>query len=234
LSVANAPTRLGDAELAGQIAGGAATLGIPLSVAQVDGFLAYLRLIEHWNATYNLTAIRNPSDMVTHHLLDSLAAAAALLRARGPGAGRRLLDVGTGAGLPGLIIATVSPKREVVCVDSVAKKTAFVTQAAALLGLNNVTVIHRRVEELEAPPFDEIVSRAFSSLADFVSATTDLLATGGVWMAMKGKLPTAELDNLTSLTFHVEPLRVPGLYAERCLVWLNREASARSVRGSSD
>jgi 16S rRNA (guanine527-N7)-methyltransferase len=228
LNVANAPARVGDAELAAQIAGGAATLAIPLSALQVDGFVAYLRLIERWNATYNLTAIRNPRDMVTHHLLDSLAAAAALLRARGPGTGKRLLDVGTGAGLPGLIIATVSPEREVVCVDSVAKKTAFVTQAAGLLGLRNVTVLHGRVEDVEAPAFDEIVSRAFASLADFVSATGRLLAEHGVWMAMKGKRPTTELVGLTAETFHVEPLNVPGLGAERCLVWLSREASTRS------
>jgi 16S rRNA (guanine527-N7)-methyltransferase len=228
LKVADAPARVGDVELAAQIAGGAANLAIPLSAPQVDGFVAYLRLIERWNATYNLTAIRDPRDMVTHHLLDSLAAAAALLRARGPGTGRRLLDVGTGAGLPGLIIATVSPEREVVCLDSVAKKTAFVTQAAGLLGLKNVTVLHGRVEDVEAPAFDEIVSRAFASLVDFLGTTDRLLAEHGVWMAMKGKPPTTELGGLPAATFHVEPLMVPGLDADRCLVWVKREASTRS------
>ena len=214
-----------DADLADEIAAGAAILDVPLTSAQVDRFVAYLRLIERWNATYNLTAIRNPRDMVAHHLLDCLAAAAALARERGTGVGKRLLDVGTGAGLPGLVIAVVSPAREVVCIDSVGKKTAFVTQAATVLGLRNVTAMHARVESVQGRVFDEIVSRAFSSLADLLSATRHLLDEAGIWMAMKAKVSEIELSNLRGVTHRVEPLRVPQLTAVRCLVWLTPEAS---------
>ena len=200
---------------------------MPLATAQVDRFVAYVRLIERWNATYNLTAVRNPADMVAHHLLDCLAAAAAILEKRGPGAGKRLLDVGTGAGLPGLVIAAVAPAREVVCIDSVGKKAAFVRQAAALLGLSNVTVLNDRVEKVQGSAFDEIVSRAFAPLEDFVAATRHLLRDGGVWIAMKANIVDSELLPLAGNPYLVQPLHVPGLAATRCLVWITKEASAR-------
>ena len=208
---------------------GARELAMPLAQRDVGRLIAYVRLIERWNATYNLTAVRAARDMVTQHVLDCLAAAAALGRRRGTGDGERVADVGSGAGLPGLVIAMTFPARQVVCVDAVGKKTAFITQAAATLGLKNVTAVHGRVENLQ-DTFDVIVSRAFAALNEFVAATAHLLKDSGSWMAMKGKTPTAELAVLDAkLTFYVEPLVVPGLAAERCLVWIERsEASARS------
>jgi 16S rRNA (guanine527-N7)-methyltransferase len=166
--------------------------------------------------------------MVTHHLLDCLAAAAALIRRRGPVA-ERVLDVGSGAGLPGVVIAMVSPERSVVCVESVGKKAAFITQASGSLGLKNLVARQERVENLRAPPFDVIASRGFASLSTFVADTRHLLAEQGVWMAMKGKTPETELASLDQVTAEIEPLRVPGLAAERCLVWLvsKPEASTR-------
>ena len=230
MSAATEPTRVDDAELADLVSSGAATLALPLTAAQVDRLVAYVRLIQRWSGTYNLTAIRDPRDMVTQHILDCLAAAAALLRCRGIPPGERLLDVGSGAGLPGIVIGVVAPEREVVCVDSVGKKTAFITHAAGTLGLKNVTALHQRVETLVESRFDVVASRAFSSLQDFVAATRHLLEERGTWMAMKGKAPHAELEGLKGLTFHVEPLAVPGLNADRCIVWiqpLDLGASAR-------
>jgi 16S rRNA (guanine527-N7)-methyltransferase len=220
--IAPAPgTTVTDAELAALLSDGAAELGLPLTLAQVDGFVAYLRLIERWNGAYNLTAVREPRAMVVQHILDCLAVIAPLRRERGATDRARLLDVGSGAGLPGVVIAAVEPALRVVCVDSVGKKAAFVTHAAAALGLKNLSALHRRVEELPTTePFDVITSRAFASLADFLAATRRLLGTGGVWMAMKGKTPGGELAGLGAVAFHVEPIAVPGLNAERCLVWV--------------
>ncbi len=203
-------------------------LRLSLGPAQVDHLLRFVELLQRWNATYNLTAVRDANDMVSHHLLDCLAAAAAMIRARGPGAGKRLLDVGTGAGLPGLIIAAVSPDREVVCVDSVGKKTAFVRQAAALLQLKNLIVLTGRVERLTGPACDEIISRAFAALEDFMRATRHLLKPDGIWIAMKAKVSAEELGRLPSGSYRLETLSVPELHADRCLVWISREASARS------
>ncbi|MEO8310883.1 MAG: 16S rRNA (guanine(527)-N(7))-methyltransferase RsmG [Caldimonas sp.] len=213
------PGRSADAELVELLARGAAALSLRLQTAQVECLVRFVRLIAKWNVTYNLTAVRDPRDMVTHHLLDCLAAAAALLKRRGQ-AVERLLDVGSGAGLPGVVIAVVSPDREVVCVDSVGKKAAFITQVAGELGLKNVTARHQRVENLQDQPFDVVASRAFASLTAFVTDTRPLLAANGVWMAMKGKPPDAEVRQLQGISFHVEPLSVPGLDAERCIVWL--------------
>jgi len=223
-------TRADDAELAELVSRGAAKLALPLGAPEVRRLIDYVRLIERWNATYNLTAIRDPRNMVVQHILDCLAAAAALRRRRGDGRGERLADVGSGAGLPGVIIAVAFPDREVTCIDSVGKKAAFITQAAGALGLKNLQAIHARIENI-ADRFDVIASRAFASLNDFVAATGHLMNDSGTWMAMKGKRPDAELAGLgKGLTFHVEPLVVPELVAERCLIWIKRqtEASARS------
>jgi len=221
--------RVDDAELAGLLSRGASDLAVALAEADVTRLIAYVRLIERWNATYNLTAIRDPREMVIHHLVDCLAAAAALDRRRAGGAGERLVDVGSGAGLPGLVIAMMSPARQVTCVDSVGKKAAFITQAIGALGLKNAHAVHGRIETL-VDRFDVVASRAFASIGEFVAATTHLLKESGSWMAMKGKTPQSELLALgDSFEFHVEPLRVPALAAERCIVWLHRrvEASAR-------
>jgi 16S rRNA (guanine527-N7)-methyltransferase len=217
-----------DAELHERVASGAEALGLHLSETRRATLVAYVRLIQQWNETYNLTAVRDPADMVTLHILDSLAGAVALLRHREGHDAKALLDVGSGGGLPGIVIATVMPDLKVMCVDSVGKKAAFLRHAAASLALTNVEALHARVEKLEGRRFDVIASRAFASLADFVALTKHLLAPHGVWMAMKGKPPEQEIRQLTGLEFHVEPLQVPGSTAERCIVWLR--PSLESVR----
>jgi 16S rRNA (guanine527-N7)-methyltransferase len=229
LSAATPALRADDAELAGLLSRGAADLALPLASPEVDRLIAYVRLIERWNATYNLTAIRDPRHMVVQHILDCLAAAAALGRRRGEGRAERLVDVGSGAGLPGVVLAIAFPEREITCVDSVGKKAAFITQAAGTLGLGNVNAIHARVESI-VDRFDVIASRAFASLSEFVAETRHLLKGSGTWMAMKGKTPDEELATLAAdLAFHVEPLRVPNLVAERCLVWIEcREKRAHA------
>ena len=212
-----------------------------------------------------LTAVRDPADMLTHHLLDCLAAvlplrrelAAIAYRRDGEGDGEgdaagginlymentlsrplaaaplfRLLDVGSGAGLPGIVIAICCPDVAVDCVDTVAKKAAFISQVALGLKLSNLRGIHARVESL-AERYDVVSSRAFASLADFTAWSRGALKEGGVWLAMKGQHPQTEIDALTlgntALTpsvkvFHVEQLKVPGLAAERCLVWMRLAA----------
>ena len=203
-------------------------LTLDLSDAQVRSLLDYQDLIGKWTKVYNLTAVRDPAEMLTHHLLDSLAAVVPLqkqLLSRGQlnaGQGNaKLLDVGSGAGLPGVVFAICCPTLSVTCVDTVGKKAAFITQAALSLGLNNLAGLHARVETI-AEPFDVICSRAFASLADFTLWSAKALAPDGVWMALKGKHPADELAALPVgvSVFHVEQLVVPGLNADRCVVWL--------------
>ena len=203
---------------------GLADLGLALQAGQRDQCLAYLTLMGKWNQVYNLTAVRQPEQMLTHHLLDCLAALAPLQRhlaQAGLAQGGRLLDVGSGAGLPGIVWAIGCPQLQVCCVDTVAKKAAFITQAAQTLGLKNLKGVHARVESLNGP-FDVISSRAFASLPDFVAGSAQALEAGGVWLAMKGKHPAQEIAAVQPGVdvFHVEPLQVPGLSAERCIVWM--------------
>lgn len=199
-------------------------LGLSLSAAQVDQLLAYQDLIAKWNKVYNLTAVRDPKEMLTHHLLDSLAAIPPLLRHSG-GQSVDLLDVGSGGGLPGVVIAITCPQIQVHCVDTVLKKAIFIQQVAASLKLPNLRGIHARVESLKAEEgrgYDVVCSRAFASLLDFTNWSRPALKPGAVWMAMKGKHPADELAALPAsvAVFHVEQLTVPGLEAERCIVWL--------------
>jgi 16S rRNA (guanine527-N7)-methyltransferase len=200
-------------------------LHLSLSDAQVQALLDYQILIGKWNKVYNLTAVRDPAEMLTHHLLDSLAAVAPLqkhLQGRGLSAAS-LLDVGAGAGLPGVVLAICCPTLSVTCVDTVGKKAAFIKHVALALGLPNLIGLHARVETI-TQPFDVICSRAFASLADFTGWSQAALAPGGVWMALKGKHPAEELAMLPPgvAVFHVEPLVVPGLDAERCIIWLQK------------
>lgn len=197
-------------------------LGLDLDDTQRQMLLAYLALLQRWNATYNLTAVREPVPMLTQHLADCLAVIAPLRRQLGSAPAPRLLDVGSGGGLPGVVIATSTPAIDVTCVDTVGKKAAFVLQTAGALRLRNLHAEHARVEQLKRPHFDLITSRAFASLADFVRLTRSQLKPGGVWMAMKGKRPDDEIAALPAdvEVFHVEHLNVPGLDAERCLVWM--------------
>jgi 16S rRNA (guanine527-N7)-methyltransferase len=182
----------------------------------------YLALLARWNAAYNLTAVRDPVQMRTQHLAECLAVLPPLRRHLGARPTARFLDVGSGGGLPGVVLAAAEPSWDVTCVDAVGKKAAFVRQVAGELALPNLHAEHARVEALRAPPFDVITARAFAALPDFVRLTRPLLAPGGVWMAMKGKRPDDELAALPAdiEAFHVEPLTVPGLDADRCLVWM--------------
>jgi 16S rRNA (guanine527-N7)-methyltransferase len=204
-------------------------LGLDIRVAQGDLLLRFLDLLQRWNSTYNLTAVRDPVQMLTHHLADCLAIVPALRRHRSEVGAQRLLDVGSGGGLPGVVLAVLDDDLSVTCVDTVGKKAAFVRQVAAELRLHNLHAAHARVEQLVAPPFDVVTSRAFASLADFTSLTRRHLAPAAVWMAMKGKRPD---DEITALpvdvdVFHVEPVVVPGLDAERCLVWMRPRRDGR-------
>lgn len=204
-------------------------LGLALDDAQVTALLHYLALIQKWTKVYNLTAVRDPDEMLTHHLLDSLAVIAPLqkqltaLAVDKP----RLLDVGSGAGLPGIVIAICCPQITVHCVDTVAKKAAFIQQVAVTLKLPNLRGIHARVESL-TEPYDVVSSRAFASLVDFTTWSEKALAGQGVWMGMKGKHPAEEMAALASSVevFHVEQLSVPGLDAERCIVWMRKRSPA--------
>ena len=211
-------------DLRSTLTAGLQALQLDLSEQQVDQLLAYQAMIAKWTKVYNLTSVRDPAEMMTHHLLDSLAAIPALerhLKSAGLEQGSRLLDVGSGAGLPGVVIAICCPLVAVTCVDTVAKKAAFIKQAALALKLPNLTGLHARVESI-TEPFDVICSRAFASLVDFTEWSAVALAPQGVWMAMKGKHPADELQALppSRAMFHVEQLKVPSLDAERCILWL--------------
>ncbi len=198
----------------------AASMGLDLDGGVQGKLLAYLDLLAKWNKVYNLTAVRDPAEMLTHHVLDSLAVVAPLRRHTG-GRSIRLLDVGSGGGLPGAVVAICCPEVRVDCVDTVGKKAAFVQQVAAALGLLNLRGVHARVESL-TEAYDVISSRAFASLVDFTAWSRQALARQGVWMAMKGRHPAEEIGALPAdiEVFHVEHLQVPSLAAERCLVWM--------------
>jgi 16S rRNA (guanine527-N7)-methyltransferase len=211
---------------------GLADLSLALSDTQVSHLLDYLELIQKWTKVYNLTSVRDPAEMLTHHLLDSLAVIVPLRRqlsgmnAGAPVLQAKLLDVGSGAGLPGIVIAICCPEVSVDCVDTVAKKAAFIRQVAATLRLHNLHGLHARVESL-TDKYDIVSSRAFASLLDFTSWSEAALAEQGVWMAMKAKHPAEEIAALpaTVKVFHVEQLTVPGLDAERCILWLRKVAA---------
>lgn len=209
-----------------QLEQGVQALKLELSSAQIDLLMSFMDLLQKWNKVYNLTSVRDPQEMLTHHLLDSLAAVPALLRhvSRLPvEEGKRLplLDVGSGGGLPGVVFAICCPQIDVNCVDTVGKKAAFIQQAAASLRLPNLRGIHDRVENLKTQ-YPVISCRAFASLVDFTTWSRKALAEGGIWFAMKGKHPDDEIAALPAdvKVFHVEPLQVPGLDAERCVIWL--------------
>lgn len=199
---------------------GAAELQLELDETARLRLLTYLQLLHRWNATYNLTAVRDPAQMLSHHLLDCLAVVPAL-DAQLDQKSVQVLDVGSGGGLPGVVLAIVRPRLVVTCVDTVGKKSAFIRQVAVELGLPNLHAVHQRVETMTTQ-YDLVVSRAFASLAQFCSLTHDRLRPGGVWLALKGRRPEDEVAALPDdvEVFHVEQLHVPGLEAERCLVWI--------------
>jgi len=199
------------------LAEGVRTLPLDLDERQLAQLMDYLALLSKWNAVYNLTALRDPRQMVTHHLLDSLAVVPAFAGAK------NILDVGAGGGLPGIVLAIARPDMRVSLVDTVHKKTAFLTQVKAELGLANVTVYTSRVEQLKVPQqFDVITSRAFAELNDFVTWSGHLLEEGGHFIALKGVMPGEEIARLPAgwKVDRVESLTVPGLDAERHLVFI--------------
>lgn len=210
---------------------GAAAMGLELSAPQLAQLMEFLALLQKWNKVYNLTAVRNPQEMLTHHLLDSLAAVGPLQRhldslSAGTTTPLSLLDVGSGGGLPGVVFAICCPQLQVSCVDTVAKKAAFIQQVAASLGLRNLRGIHARVESLQQS-YDVVSCRAFASLLDFTTWSRAALAPQGVWLAMKGQHPQEEMAALPPQVqvLNVETLAVPGLPAQRCIVWMRPTSS---------
>jgi 16S rRNA (guanine527-N7)-methyltransferase len=214
------------ADLSAQLGGGLSRLGIEPVAALTEPLLAYLDLLQHWNRAYNLTAIREPGEMVARHLLDSLAIAPLL-----PTCATRLIDVGSGAGLPGIPLAVLYPEREVHLLDSNGKKARFLFQAKTTLGLDNMEVHHTRAETFTPDnPFDAVLSRAFASLVDMVGYCAHLCGPKGIMYAMKGEWPAMEIaalpDNVTVLESH--KLEVPGVKGERYLLEL---AAGQLARG---
>lgn len=211
----------------------AGILGLPLTEAQSLQLLTFMAHMQRWNKTYNLTAIRDVGQMLVQHLFDSLSVinpiagrVAATGMARTSGEPLRVVDVGSGGGLPGVVLAIMRPDWSVHCVDAVEKKTAFLRQMTGVLGLRNLHAAHARIETLAPFDADIVVSRAFASLADFAILAGMHVAIGGQLLAMKGHEPQDEIAALTQETAwrvdRIDLLRVPELDAQRCLVWMNR------------
>jgi 16S rRNA (guanine527-N7)-methyltransferase len=209
------------AALAHVLAEGIAEMKLDVSAAQQDKLMDYLALMSKWNGVYNLTSLRDPMQMVTHHLLDSLAAVPAFVDAR------NVLDVGAGGGLPGIVLAITRPGMKVSMIDTVHKKTAFLKQVKAELELSNVTVHTMKVQDLDvSDKFDVITSRAFADLSDFLNWSGHLLAEGGKFIALKGTAPAEEQERIPTewRITGLQPLQVPRLGAERHLVFVERTA----------
>ncbi|WP_369824705.1 16S rRNA (guanine(527)-N(7))-methyltransferase RsmG [Pigmentiphaga sp. NML080357] len=219
------------AVFAAQLEADCAALRLPLDHPRIDLLLNYLAQMLRWNGTYNLTAIRDPAQMLLHHITDSLSVVPELAQ-RLAGRDARILDVGSGGGLPGVVLAICRPEWQVRCVDAVEKKTAFVTHVAGVLRLPNLSAEHGRVEELEPAESDIVISRAFASLQDFAALAGRHVRQGGVLAAMKGHPPEDEMQSLKDQgVWRVEgvtTLYVPRLSARRCLVWMDRIEDATS------
>ena len=199
-----------------QLEQGIAALGLRLPAAAVEQLLDYLALLERWNGAYNLTAVRDPAEMITRHILDSLAILPFVQ-------GESLVDIGTGPGVPGIVLAIAAPGRDILLVDSNGKKVRFLREAIRSLKLTGVRAVQQRVDEVPGQ-FDCVTARAFASLADMLRWGGHLLAPDGIWLAMKGKRPDDELAGVPA-AFAVQEIRtlhVPGLEAERHLVMLTR------------
>jgi len=206
------------------VADAARAMGVTLAEGQAETLVAYMEHLQRWNRVYNLTALRDPRQILVQHVLDSLSVVAPMRAALTRPGPATIVDVGSGGGLPGVVIAATNPDWRVFCVDAVEKKTAFVRQMRGALGLSGLHAVHGRIESLAPFQADIVVSRAFASLADFASLAGGHVAAGGCLLAMKGRTPEEEIraggleDPWT--VERIEPLTVPGLDARRCLVWM--------------
>lgn len=236
------PALWGAAQWAEHIPAVCAATQVPATPEQVQRLARYMALLQQWNGTYNLTAVREPHEMLTHHLADCLVVVAPMLAHLGVDAEQantgpariKVLDVGSGGGLPGVVLAILCPAVSVTCVDTVGKKAAFIRQVGAELALPNLRAEHARVEQLKGQ-YQLITSRAFASLLDFTAWTVHLLSPGASWMAMKGRAPDDEVSALAAARVHVDrvvSLHVPGLGAERCLVWMRPETDGLAAVGA--
>lgn len=198
------------------LARGIAEMGLNVSRETQEKLLAYLALLQKWNKVYNLTAIRDPLEMVTLHLLDSLSVLPYVKT-------KNLLDVGSGGGLPGIVLAICKPDLQVTTIDTVQKKAIFMRQVKGELGLSNLEVVHGRVENYQPhEKFEVIISRAFSEIALFIKLTQHLLTENGQWLAMKGQVPHDEFKDFGAKLSTIIPLKVPDLNAERHLLVLDK------------
>lgn len=214
-------------DLVGRLSHAFEQLGLPATVAAAAKLLDYLAQMQRWNRTYNLTAIRDPQQMLVQHLFDSLAVVAPFSDALGaPGTPAKIYDVGSGGGLPGVVLAIMRSEWSVTCIDAVEKKTAFVRQMSGALALPNLQACHARIESLEPADCNIVTSRAFASLEDFTRLAGRHVRNDGTLVAMKGKVPDDEIQALHACgqwqVDRIEPLLVPDLQAERCLIWMRR------------
>ncbi|MFY2610022.1 16S rRNA (guanine(527)-N(7))-methyltransferase RsmG [Achromobacter ruhlandii] len=215
------------ADMAGRLSHAFEQLGLQADAAASVKLLDYLAQMQRWNRTYNLTAIRDPRQMLVQHLFDSLAAVGPFSHALGaPGTPAKIYDVGSGGGLPGVVLAVMRPEWSVTCIDAVEKKTAFVRQMTGTLALPNLQARHARIETLEPAGCNIVTSRAFASLEDFAMLAGRHVGNDGTLVAMKGKVPDDEIQALHARgewqVDHIQPLQVPELQAERCLIWMRR------------
>ncbi|MBO1114439.1 16S rRNA (guanine(527)-N(7))-methyltransferase RsmG [Bordetella petrii] len=215
-----------DADLAQRLRQASETLDLQVDEPQAGKLLAYLAQMQRWNRTYNLTAIRDPRQMLVQHLFDSLSVVNPLSRAIEAGAAASVYDIGSGAGLPGVVLAIMRPSWQVACVDAVEKKMAFVRQMSGVLALPNLRALHARVEDLPPAGCDIVISRAFASLNDFASLAGRHVRNDGTLVAMKGKVPEDEIQALRQQgewqVQDIQALQVPTLDAQRCLIWMRR------------
>jgi 16S rRNA (guanine527-N7)-methyltransferase len=210
--------------LSSRLQEGAGQLELSIDPAQVKQLIAYLERLDRWNSVHSLSAWKNPSELLIHHVFDSMALVGPLKRFA-ESRPLRILDAGSGPGFPAAVLAVMEPSWSVTAVDAVAKKIAFVRQAATESGIPSLAGLHARLEDMPpSKPFDVVVSRAFGSLDHFTAQTRHLLARGGVWVAQKGRIPKEEMAQLPDdlQVFHVEPVTVPALDAERHLVWMRK------------
>lgn len=216
---------------ASRLRAAATDLGLELNAGQEQALLTYLEQLQRWNRSYNLTAVRDPEQMLVQHVFDSLSIIPSINKELYKNTVNKVMvDVGSGAGLPGVVLAIMCPDATVHCVDTVEKKATFIRYVAGVLRLSNLQAHHARVEKLPAFEADLVVSRAFSSLVDFVTLAGRHVSAQGRMLAMKGREPTEEIEELSSKTSwrvaHIEPLQVPDLDAQRCLVWLTEQGIA--------